>query len=187
MRLGVGVGLVAAIAAAAFALPSSASHEVISLQVSPERIELPFVGGENTSLPARFAWSPADTTGADSFVYLCWNGTWDRSQLTSDRREDQLCSSGAAGSGGSASGATTAEYFPSEPGRYEAVVRRWTPCEVDCDPPPPLHWNASNVVAFEVVDPCRLTLGALETRTRHTPMMVGAPVGATSSSTEWCA
>src|SRR5688572_27685194 len=176
MRLGVGVGLVAAIAAAAFALSSSASHEVITLQVSPARIELPFVGGENTSLPARFAWSPADPTGADSRVSQCWNGTWDRSQLTSDRGEGALCSSRAAGAVGGGSGTTTAEYFPNEAGRYEAVVRRSTPCEVDCDPPPLPHWNASNVVVYEVVDPCRLRLGALETRTSHTPMMVDAPV-----------
>lgn len=168
MRLGVGVGLVAALAAAAFALPSSAGHQEIRLQVSPARIELPRVQGDNETLPVQFTWSPSAPAGQGE-VLICWNSPIDVTTL--DR-----CSSRNGGNGATGD-ETSAQFFANEAGRYEALARWQTWCEENCFPPPPPHWNVSNIVSFEVVDPCRLRLQAFESKGAHTPTLVGAPIG----------
>jgi len=156
MRLGVGGVCVAIVLAGAFALPSTASHVHIDLQALDTRIALSEVEDAESMIPMRFAWSPPDPSGS-GFVLLCWNGRFDRARLTEDVRElTVLCSSSSRGLHQTTGDAASARFFPIEAGRYEAFVRQETPCEIDCFPPPPRHWNASNVVAVDVVDPCRL-------------------------------
>jgi hypothetical protein len=128
----------------------------------------------------RFSWAPPDTLFEGSSVLLCWNGRLDRSRLAADVRDwNTLCSSGSSGSfnatrdEGSFASAT---YEALTAGRYEAVIRRLTPCEGPCDPPPPPHWNVSNVVAVEVVDPCRLRLVSMKAKGFHFPLEVGSPM-----------
>ena len=174
MRLWFGGLAVIGVVAAAFALPSAASHEQIELRiVGDSRIALPAL--DDDTQPIRFDYSPPDPEARGS-VSTCWNGRFDRAALTSTKPEHELCSTGFPGLNGQVGNATTVRIFPSVAGRYEAVQRRFTPCEVNCDPPPPPHWNASNVVTFEVVDPCRLTLGPFELKALSPPMMLGAPI-----------
>jgi hypothetical protein len=71
---------------------------------------------------------------------------------------------------------STATYDAMTAGRYEAVVRRQTPCADPCFPPPPPHWNASNVVVVEAVDPCRLRLVSVAARGFQFPLLPGAPM-----------
>jgi hypothetical protein len=172
MRLGFAALLGAIVVAAAFALPSTATHEPIQLRVLDSRVELPSVDGSEAAR-ARFEYSPPDFQGRAS-VLMCKNGLLDRAGLTS-KHENDLCSNGPAGLGGTVGDATSAVAEIYQAGRYEAVQRRLTPCDVDCDPQQPPHWNASNVVAFEAVDPCRLTLGEFRFTTRTVPVMRGAP------------
>lgn len=170
MRLWLGGISVLGILAGAVALPSTASHEPIRLSVADSRIELPNVEG-NEGVSIRFTWSP--TRSYYESVAICWNGVLDRSQLTSNQNDDQLCSDGANGTSGQGS----ADFEVNTAGRYEAAVRRRTYCEIDCDdPPPPPHVDASNVVTVDVVDPCRLRLQSFKTIGSHLPMLVGAPV-----------
>src|SRR6187431_60092 len=115
MRRWIGVLLAAGVTAGAIALPSSATHEQITLTVlNGSRIELPYVDDQSQLAQARFSWSPATLPGEG---------------------EDVLAA-----------------------GHYEVYVKRFTPCEANCFPPPPPHWNASNVAEFDAVDPCRLRL-----------------------------
>ena len=173
MRLGLGGLLGAIVVAAALALPSRASHEPIELRVLDQKVELASVQGADEAA-VRFEYSPPHPDGRAG-ILLCRNGVIDRAGLTS-KHENDLCSSGTAGLNGTVGDATSAVAQIGATGRYEAVQRRQTLCRFDCeDPPPPPHWNASNVVAFDVVDPCRLTLGTFRFTTRTEPVMRGAP------------
>jgi hypothetical protein len=165
--------------AGAFALASSASHEHIDLQAVATRVELSDVSSGET-VPLRFTWSPPDTVFAQGEVLLCWNGRLDRARLTADvQNREQLCASGSSGlQVANHDSDSSATYDAMAAGRYEGVVRRQTPCaDPDpCYPPPPPHWNASNVVAVEVVDPCRLRLVSVTARGFHFPLEAGSPM-----------
>ena len=142
------------------------------------RLELPSKdGGDNDAV--RFAWDPpaADIVDGDALL-VCWNGRFDRSQLTSNRPSAEICSSGrAGGQAGTVEGSSSGKYNPIAAGHYEAFVRRFTACVTDCYPPPPPDWSASNVVSFDVVDPCRLRLdGYTGKAPEYLPMVVGQPV-----------
>jgi len=171
------VVLTALVLAGVFALASSANHEHIALQSATARVELadPFSG---ETVPLRFTWSPPDTLFARGEVLLCWNGHLDRARLTADVRDrEQLCSSGSSGlQTANNDSDSTATYDALSAGRYETVVRRQTPCADPCYPPPPPHWNASNVVAVEVVDPCRLRLVSVAARGVDFPLEPNAPM-----------
>jgi hypothetical protein len=179
MRLrGLGI-LVGMLAAGAFALPAGANHEQITLHAVDSRLVLSDVStGE--IVPMRFSWAPADTLFEGSSVLLCWNGHLDRSRLLDDVRNwSELCSSGSSGvmnATRDSDSFSTATYDAIAAGRYEAVVRRRTPCEEPCYPEPPPHWNASNVVTVDVVDPCRLRLVSLTARGFHFPLQAGSPM-----------
>ena len=153
-------------------------HVQIALRiVGDDRLELPFITDpENQQYLARFAWGPpADPLEGDN-LFVCWNGRFDRSQLTSNRQPNEFCSSGSNGAQTGEVEGATGKVAPIQAGRYEVFVKRYTPCQIDCYPPPPPHWNASNVVAFEAVDPCRLRLVSLRTRGFHFPVEVGSPM-----------
>jgi hypothetical protein len=177
MRRWIGVLLAAGVTAGAIALPSSATHEQITLTVlNGSRIELPYVDDQSQLAQARFSWSPATLPGEGDNVPICWNGHFDRSQLASNRQPNEYCSSGSNGTmAATAEGASASEDVLAA-GHYEVYVKRFTPCEANCFPPPPPHWNASNVAEFDAVDPCRLRLESFKTTGSHFPMLVGAPI-----------
>jgi hypothetical protein len=179
MRLrGLGI-LVGMLVAGAIALPAGATHEQITLHAESTHLALSDVStGE--IVPMRFSWSPSDTLFEGSSVLLCWNGRLDRPRLADDVQNwNELCSSGSSGLMGATrdeGSFTTATFDALTAGRYEAVIRRLTPCEGTCDPPPPPHWNVSNVVSVDVVDPCRLKLVSVQAQGFHFPLEVGSPM-----------
>ena len=176
MRLGVGGFAVAIVLAGALAVPSMANHEHIVLQAVDARVELPSVNGGDV-VPMRFTWSPEDTFFERSNIHICWNGRFDRSRLLENPFPVSACSSGSAGlNSASSEDFSHAHYDTISAGRYEAFIQRETPCEENCFPPPPRHFNASNVVVVEAVDPCRLRLASLRTRGFHFPLEVGSPM-----------
>ena len=74
-------------------------HVQIALRiVGDDRLELPFITDpENQQYVSRFAWEPpADPLEGDN-LFVCWNGRFDRSQLTSNRQPNEFCSSGSNG------------------------------------------------------------------------------------------
>ena len=172
--------LVGMLVAGALALPAGANHEQIALHAADSRLVLPDVAtGE--PIPMRFSWAPADTLFERSNVLLCWNGHFDRARLADDVKNwNELCSSSATNGSNVANrdqdSLTSATYDALDAGRYEAVIRRETPCEGACYPPPPPHWNVSNVVTLEVVDPCRFELESVKGKVELFPLLVGAPV-----------
>jgi hypothetical protein len=178
MRRWVGVFLAAGVTACALAIPSEAIHVRTLTVVGSARLELPSKEAtENDAV--HFAWDPpaADIVDGDSLL-VCWNGRFDRSQLVSDRAPKEICSSGQAGGQmGTVEGNSSGRYNPLAAGHYEAFVRRFTACVNDCYPPPPPDWSASNVVSFDVVDPCRLRLEGFRGKApSYLPMVVGQPV-----------
>jgi hypothetical protein len=184
MRLGV-VGLVvSAVVACVLAVPSSATHERIILSIDgTNRLELPHVDGRDNDV-IRFSWGPPPMEFFEGDnLWVCWNGRFDRSQLTSDRPSSEICSSGSPGSlTGSVDPSTKTKgtFNPTAAGHYEAFIKRLTACQDNCYPPPPPHWNASNVVAYDVVDPCRLRLDGLRGKApEYLPLVIGQPVTCT--------
>ena len=176
MRLGV-LGLFATIVlAGALAVPSLASHEQIVLQAVDSQLVLPDPH-QGDVVPMRFTWSPDDTLFERSNIHICWNGRFDRSRLLENPFPVSACSSGSQGFiGASTDDYSHAHYDTLDAGRYEVFIQRETPCEGSCYPPPPRHFNASNVVAVEAVDPCRLRLSALSAKGVQFPLEVGSPM-----------
>jgi hypothetical protein len=180
MRLCAPWVLVGVFVAGVLALPAGANHERITLHAVDSHLVLSGVAtGE--PIPVRFTWAPEDTLFESSNVMLCWNGHFDRARLADDVKNwDELCSSSATNGSNIAShdqeSFTSATYDALDAGRYEAVIRRETRCESDCYPPLPPHWNVSNVVTVEVVDPCRFELESVTGKVELFPLLVGAPV-----------
>jgi len=178
MRRWIGVLLAAGVTAGAIALPSLATHVQTLSVVGSARLELPSKdAGENDAV--RFAWDPpaADIVDGDSLL-VCWNGHFDRSQLASNRGANEICSTRQAGGmSGTVESSSSGKFNPTAAGHYEAFIRRFTACVNDCYPPPPPDWSATNVVSFDVVDPCRLRLeGFTGKAPEYLPMVVGQPV-----------
>ena len=176
MRLGVaGLGF-GVVLVGVFALPSMANHEHIVLQAVDARMELPSVNGGDV-VPMRFTWSPEDTFFERSNIHICWNGRFDRSRLLENPFPVSACSSGSAGLKFSGEDDFShAHYDTTSAGRYETFIQRETPCTENCFPPPPRHFNASNVVVVEAVDPCRLRLVSVAARGFHFPLEAGSPM-----------
>lgn len=178
MRRWIGVVTAVAGVAASLALPSAASDEQIHLTiVGKNRVELTELGlgRENTTESIRFDYSPPEPFG-QGFIATCRNGRFDRATLLAEGAFARgACSSGIPGQDGASGDATTAHMFPQSVGRYEAVQTRRAGCEW-CEPPVEPHWNVSNIVTFDVVDPCRLTLVSFESRTRTPGLTAGAPM-----------
>ena len=176
MRRWIGVFLAAGVTAGAFALPVGANHEQITLQALDSQLVLPDPH-QGESVAMRFTWSPADTLSEGSNIHICWNGRFDRSRLLENPFPVSACSSGSAGLlAANVDDYSHAHYDTLDAGRYEVFIQRETPCEGLCYPPPPRHFNASNVVAVEAVDPCRLRLVSLNARGVQFPLQVGSPM-----------